>query len=138
MLFREVKGGKMICIISSKTASRRHQQNLIRLWYAMINSSTIIKLKINRMTTFALFQITKTKGIIEDDFWTKSTDKCTFIAGNWYPSKKNQVLDYFLQYMYSRKLQKYYITLIVSQNIAFVLLIKKKSEKYIKKITNYN
>jgi hypothetical protein len=31
------------------------------------------------------------------------------------PSKKNQVLDYFLQYMYSRKLQKYDSTVIVSQ-----------------------
>jgi hypothetical protein len=47
--------------------------------------------------------------------------------------KKNQVLDYFLQYMFSKKLQRYYFTVIVSQNIAFVLLIKKKSGKYIKK-----
>jgi hypothetical protein len=36
--------------------------------------------------------------------------------------------------MYSRKLQKYSFTVIVSQNIAFVLLIKKNSEKYNKKL----
>jgi hypothetical protein len=56
----------------------------IRLWFAIVNSSTIIKMKINRMTTFALFQITKRKGLIEDNFWTKNTDKCAENWGNYY------------------------------------------------------
>jgi hypothetical protein len=69
--------------------------------------------------------------MIQNYAYLKSPRLITEIQAN--PSKKNQVLEYFLQYVYSRKLQKYYFTVIVSQNIAFVLLIKKNLKSALKK-----